>query len=62
MKFSSLFRVEMGRLFRNRLTWLVFVLTALAPLAGYSFFHPTFGDSMSAMYLANPLLTGGRCV
>lgn len=59
MKFSSLFRAEMGRLFRNRLTWLVFVLTALAPLAGYSFFHPTFGDSMSAMYLANPLLTGG---
>ena len=59
MKFPSLYRVELGRTLHDRLTWLLAALTALAPLAGYSFFAPTIGDSMSAMYLANPMLTGG---
>lgn len=59
MNASSLFRVEFGRLMRNRLAWLAAALTALAPIAGYSFYHPTFGDSMGALYLANPMLTGG---
>lgn len=59
MKFSSLFRVEFGRLLRNRTTLLAAALTALAPLAGYSFYLPSFGDSMAALYLANPMLAGG---
>lgn len=59
MKFSALARVELGRIMRDRLTWLACALTALAPLAGYQFFQPTIGDSMAALYLANPLLTGG---
>ena len=59
MKFSALYRVELNRLLRNRLTWLAAALTALAPLAGYSFYKPTMGDSMSALYMADPLLTGG---
>lgn len=59
MKFSALTRVELGRVFRSRLTWLACALTALAPLAGYQFFRPTIGDSMAALYLANPMLTGG---
>ena len=42
MNASSLFRVEFGRLMRNRLAWLAAALTALAPIAGYSFYHPTF--------------------
>ncbi len=59
MKFSALTRVELGRVARSRLTWLACALTALAPLAGYQFFQPTIGDSMAALYLANPLLTCG---
>lgn len=59
MKTSSLFRVEFGRLIQNRLSWLAMGLTMAALLAGYSFFRPTVGDSMSALYLANPMLTGG---
>lgn len=59
MKFRQLFRVELGRLLCGRLTWLTAGATALAPLAGYSFYRPTFGDSMSALYLANPMVTGG---
>lgn len=59
MNFSALIRVELERVFRNRQTWLVSALTALAPLAVYQVFRPTIGDSMAALYLANPLLTGG---
>ncbi|WP_312939540.1 hypothetical protein [Oscillibacter sp.] len=59
MKFSALIRVELGRVFRNRQTWLVSALTALAPLTGYQVFRTTIGDSMAARYLANPLLAGG---
>ncbi|WP_125140323.1 M1 family aminopeptidase [Clostridium transplantifaecale] len=59
MEMFSLLRVELHRLLRNRLTWLAAALTALAPLAGYSFYRHTFGDSMSALYLANPMLAGG---
>lgn len=59
MKVFSLFHVEFGRLIQNRLSWLAAGLTVLAPLAGYSFCRPSVGDSMSALYLANPMLTGG---
>lgn len=59
MKTLSLLRVETGRLLRQPLTWLCCALTVLAPLAGYSFFRPTIGDSMAAQFLANPMLTGG---
>lgn len=59
MKIFSLFRVELHRLLHNRMAWLAAALTALAPLAGYSFYRHTFGNSMSALYLANPMLAGG---
>lgn len=59
MRIHSIYRVELVRILHDPLTWLLTFLTALAPLAGYSFYAPTFGDSMSALYLANPMLTGG---
>lgn len=59
MKFHALYRVELGRLLSSRVTWLVVALTVLSPLAGFSLVTPTIGDSMSALYLANPMLTGG---
>lgn len=59
MKGSALFRVELGRVLRSRITWLVCALTALAPLSGYSLLKLTIGDSMGALYLANPMLAGG---
>ena len=40
MKFSSLFRVELGRLFRSRLTWAVLGITAAAPAVGFTFYCP----------------------
>ena len=59
MKLSSLYRVELLRLLRAPLTWLLAGLSLLAPLAGYQGLALTMGDSMSALYLANPLLAGG---
>lgn len=57
MKFSSLFRVELGRLFRSRLTWAVLGITAAAPAVGFTFYCPLSG-SMNSTALANPALGG----
>lgn len=59
MKFSALYRVELSRLLHNPWTWLTAALTAMAPLAGYALFKSTIGDSMAALYLAEPMLAGG---
>lgn len=61
MRFFSILRVEAGRLAKNPLTWLCAALTAAAPLVGYSLYTHTIGDSMAALYLANPMLAGGLC-
>ncbi len=57
MKFSSLFRVELGRLFRSRLTWAVLGITAAAPAVGFTFYCPLSG-SLNSTALANPALGG----
>ena len=59
MKGPSLYLVELKRLARNPLTYLLAGLSALAPMAGYGVLILTIGDSMSALYLANPMLAGG---
>ncbi len=59
MSYFSLLRVETGRLLRSRVSWLLSGLAALSPLAGYLWYRPAIGDSMSTLYLANPMLTGG---
>lgn len=59
MRFSSLVRVETGRLLRSRPAWLAAGLTLLSPLAGYYFYRPALGDSMASLYLANPMVVGG---
>ncbi|MBU5626763.1 hypothetical protein KQI82_07525 [Oscillibacter sp. MSJ-2] len=59
MKRFSLYRVELKRLSRNPLTCLLAGLSALAPLTGHGLLTLTIGDSMSALYLANPMLAGG---
>lgn len=59
MKFSAVFKVELHRLLHTRSTWLLAALCLLAPLAGYGLVKPTMGDTMSALFLADPMLTGG---
>src|SRR5699024_9526869 len=59
MKAIRLFPLELGRLLRNRLTWLVILLTALSPVAGLLLYQPAYSDTMLSLYLANPALAGG---
>lgn len=59
MKTIHLFSVEMRRLLRSRLTWLVLLLTALSPLAGLVLYRPASASTMLSMYLANPAIAGG---
>ena len=57
MKFHSLFRVELGRLFRSRLTWAALCITIAAPALGLTLYSPLSG-SLNCTYLANPALAG----
>ena len=59
MKTIRLFPLELGRLLRSRLTWLIVLLTALSPAAGLTLYKPADASTMLSMYLANPALAGG---
>lgn len=59
MKAIRLFPLELGRLLRSRLTWLVILLTAVSPAAGLTFCNTTTADTMLSTYLADPALAGG---
>ena len=59
MKTIRLFSLELGRLRRRRLTWLVILLTGVSPAAGLILFKPAYADTMLSLYLANPALAGG---
>ena len=59
MKTIRLFSLELGRLLRSRLTWLVILLTAVSPAAGLILYQPAYSDTMLSLYLANPALAGG---
>ncbi|HHV10924.1 MAG TPA: M1 family metallopeptidase [Clostridiales bacterium] len=61
-----LFRLELYRLFRERLALLMFTLTAVSPGIGLSFFRAISSTSeegyvttMNGYYIANPALAGG---
>ena len=59
MKTIRLFSLELGRLLRSRLTWLVILLTAVSPAAGLILYQPAYSDTMLSLYLVNPALAGG---
>ncbi len=58
MSFFSYLRVELNRLFRSRMTWLVVALSAAAPLAGYGLYKPVYVMTRAVGLVANPLMTG----
>ena len=58
MKTIRLFSLELGRLLRSRLTWLLLLLTVLSPAAGLFLYQPA-DSTMLSRYLANPTLAGG---
>ena len=59
MKALRLFSLELERLLKSRLTWLVLLLTALSPAAGLVLYRPAAASTMLSAYLANPALAGG---
>ena len=66
MNMLSLLRVETGRLFRRRLTWLAAAFAVLSPMAGLWLYRPLFSSasasyatSLTGTYLGNPALAGG---
>ena len=58
MKTLRLFPLELGRLLRSRLTWLVMLLTVLGPVVGL-YLYQSAVSTMNSLYLANPAIAGG---
>ena len=58
MKLLRLFPLELGRLLRSRLTWLVMLLTVLGPVVGL-YLYQSAVSTMNSLYLANPAIAGG---
>lgn len=54
MKTLSLFRVELGRVFRSRATWLAVLLTALSLLGGFTWIG---ASTMNSIYLVFQIRT-----
>lgn len=67
MNWLSLLRVETGRLFRDKLTWLIMAVVVVSPTVGLWFYRPLFSSgssyatSLIGTYLGNPALAGGLC-
>ena len=59
MKTIKLFPLELGRLLKSRLTWLVILLTVLAPASGLVLYQRATASTMLSVYLANPAIAGG---
>ena len=58
MRTLKLFPLELGRLLRSRLTWLIVLLCVVSPTLGLVLYKPATASTMLSMYLANPALTG----
>ena len=58
MKTLRLFPLELGRLLRSRLTWLVMLLTVLGPVVGL-YLYQSAVSTMNSLYLAKPAIAGG---
>ena len=54
MKTMRLFPLELGRLLRSRLTWLMMALTVLSPVLGLVLYKSATSTTMLSMYLAKP--------
>ena len=59
MRTLKLFPLELGRLLRSRLTWMIVLLSVVSPALGLVLYKPATASTMLSMYLANPALTGG---
>ncbi|WP_432401563.1 hypothetical protein [Wukongibacter sp. M2B1] len=59
MSFFSYMKVETGRIFRSKFTWLVMVLMLICPLVGYSVHQTAVAVTTASLVLANPVLAGG---
>ena len=59
MKTWKLYPLELGRLLRSRLTWLMMALTVLSPVLGLVLYKPATASTMNTLYLANPAMAGG---
>lgn len=59
MRTMRLFWLELGRLLKSRLTWLIVLLTVLSPLVGLTLYRPATASTMLTQYLANPAIAGG---
>ena len=59
MKVSRLFPLELQRLLKAPLTWLILLLSVISPLVGLTLYQPASANTMLSMYLANPALSGG---
>ena len=59
MKMWKLYPLELGRLLRSRLTWLMIALTVLSPVLGLVLYRPAMASTMNTLYLANPAIAGG---
>ena len=49
MKAIRLFPLELGRLLRSRLAWLVILLVVASPAAGLALYTPADADTMRSM-------------
>lgn len=58
MRGIRLFFLELRRLLKSRITWLVIFLTVLSPAAGLFLYKPA-SSTMLSIYLANPSIAGG---
>src|SRR5699024_10238488 len=59
MKMWKLYPLELGRLLRSRLTWLMVALTLFSPVLGLALYKPATSTTMLSMYLATPAMAGG---
>lgn len=46
MKTMNLYPLELGRLLRSRLTWLVILLTVISPVVGLFLYQPATASTM----------------
>ena len=60
MKTLRLFPLELGRLLRSRLTWLVMLLTVLGPVVGLYLYQPAV-STMNSPVSGQPRDCRGHC-
>ena len=59
MNTLRLLPLELGRLLKSWLTWIIVLLTVCSPIAGLILYKPASASTMLSVYLANPAIAGG---